>query len=59
MEPNEKPIPPQLIEEVVLFAQKQADQLTREDGREVTLEEEPDLQLPFLLPEEILQITAK
>lgn len=27
-------------------------QLTRSDGRDVQLEEDPDLQLPFLLPED-------
>ena len=29
-----------------------ADELTRTDGREVRLEEDPDLHLPFLLPED-------
>ena len=52
LEPNEKLIPSQLINQVVMFAKEHADQLTREDGREVTLDEDPDLQLPFLLPED-------
>jgi len=29
-----------------------ADDLTKNEGREVQLEEDPDLQLPFLLPED-------
>lgn len=33
-------------------AESTADGLAREDGREVRLEEETDLQLPFLLPED-------
>lgn len=33
-------------------AQSTADELTRSDGRPLLLEEEPDLQLPFLLPED-------
>ena len=49
---REPPIPQELIERVVHMAEENADQLTREDGREVMLEEDPDLQLPFLLPED-------
>ncbi|XP_070568071.1 afadin-like isoform X2 [Ptychodera flava] len=45
-------IPPQLIDSVVAVAQNTADELTRSDGREVKLQEDPDLQLPFLLPED-------
>lgn len=37
---------------VVKVAENTADELTRSDGRDVQLEEEPDLQLPFLLPED-------
>lgn len=33
-------------------AENTADELARSDGREVQLEEDPDLQLPFLLPED-------
>ena len=51
-DPREPPIPQELIERVVIMAEENADQLTREDGREVMLEEDPDLQLPFLLPED-------
>jgi len=37
---------------VVAVAENTADELARSDGREVQLEEDPDLQLPFLLPED-------
>lgn len=33
-------------------AENLADELARSDGREVRLEEEPELALPFLLPED-------
>uniref|UniRef100_A0A8D0GD72 Afadin n=1 Tax=Sphenodon punctatus TaxID=8508 RepID=A0A8D0GD72_SPHPU len=41
-----------LIENVVAVAENTADELARSDGREVQLEEDPDLHLPFLLPED-------
>lgn len=41
-----------LIENVVAVAENTADELARSDGREVQLQEDPDLQLPFLLPED-------
>lgn len=41
-----------LIENVVAVAENTADELARSDGRDVQLEEDPDLQLPFLLPED-------
>ncbi|XP_072218885.1 afadin isoform X15 [Leuresthes tenuis] len=50
--PDEPYIPPELIEHVVAVAENTADELARSDGREVQLEEDPDLQLPFLLPED-------
>ncbi|XP_040925334.2 LOW QUALITY PROTEIN: afadin-like [Betta splendens] len=50
--PEEPPIPPELIDHVVAVAENTADELARSDGREVQLEEDPDLQLPFLLPED-------
>ncbi|MGH0152798.1 UNVERIFIED_CONTAM: hypothetical protein FKN15_023742 [Acipenser sinensis] len=50
--PDEPYIPPDLIENVVAVAENTADELARSDGREVQLEEDPDLQLPFLLPED-------
>ncbi|MBN3314453.1 AFAD protein, partial [Atractosteus spatula] len=50
--PDEPYIPPELIDNVVAVAENTADELARSDGREVQLEEDPDLQLPFLLPED-------
>ncbi|XP_060907585.1 afadin isoform X9 [Labrus mixtus] len=50
--PDEPYIPPELIDHVVGVAENTADELARSDGREVQLEEDPDLQLPFLLPED-------
>ncbi|XP_056675032.1 afadin isoform X32 [Monodelphis domestica] len=50
--PDEPFIPSDLIENVVAVAENTADELARSDGREVQLEEDPDLQLPFLLPED-------
>uniref|UniRef100_A0A3Q3IM78 Afadin, adherens junction formation factor a n=1 Tax=Monopterus albus TaxID=43700 RepID=A0A3Q3IM78_MONAL len=50
--PDEPYIPPELIEHVVAVAENTADELARSDGRDVQLEEDPDLQLPFLLPED-------
>ena len=37
---------------MVVVAESTADELTHSDEREVQLEEDPDLQLPFLLPED-------
>lgn len=42
----------ELTDHVVAVAENTADELARSDGREVQLEEDPDLQLPFLLPED-------
>lgn len=42
----------ELIDHVVAVAENTADELARSDGREVQLQEDPDLQLPFLLPED-------
>ncbi|XP_078504966.1 afadin isoform X3 [Lissotriton helveticus] len=50
--PDEPYIPTDLIERVVSVAENTADELARSDGRDVQLEEDPDLQLPFLLPED-------
>ena len=41
-----------LINNVVAVAENTADELLRNQGQEVTLEEDPQLQLPFLLPED-------
>ena len=51
-EPNEPPIPQNLIDQVVRVAEHMEDEQIRSDGRDVHLEEDPDLQLPFLLPED-------
>ncbi|XP_077874812.1 afadin isoform X1 [Ictidomys tridecemlineatus] len=50
--PDEPFIPTDLIDNVVAVAENTADELARSDGRDVQLEEDPDLQLPFLLPED-------
>ncbi|KAJ8402828.1 hypothetical protein AAFF_G00361420 [Aldrovandia affinis] len=50
--PDEPCVPPELIDSIVGLAESTADELARSDGREVQLEEDPDLQLPFLLPED-------
>ena len=49
---NERSIPRDLIDSVVQIAEETADNLTKGDGKRIQLEEEPDLQLPFLLPED-------
>ena len=41
-----------LIDSVVAVAENTADELIRNQGQDVTLEEDPQLQLPFLLPED-------
>merc|ERR1719193_588414 len=48
----ETPISPELISTIVRVAQSTVDELTRGEGRQVTLEEDWVLQLPFLLPED-------
>ena len=49
---SETPISPELISTIVRVAQSTVDELTRGEGRQVTLEEDWVLQLPFLLPED-------
>ncbi|XP_061430653.1 afadin isoform X6 [Lethenteron reissneri] len=49
---GEPSIPRELIDSVVAMATSTADELAHSDMREVRLEEDPDLQLPFLLPED-------
>ncbi|KAG8189760.1 hypothetical protein JTE90_012933 [Oedothorax gibbosus] len=49
---DEPHIPRELIESVVKVAENTADEQARSEGREVKLEEDSDLQLPFLLPED-------
>lgn len=50
--PEEPLIPHLLIDNIVKVAENNADEMARSDGRDVRLEEDPDLQLPFLLPED-------
>ncbi|XP_064629486.1 afadin-like isoform X2 [Lineus longissimus] len=45
-------VPQDLINRLVSMAENTADELIRSEGREVHLEEDPDLHLPFLLPED-------
>ncbi|CAL1290125.1 unnamed protein product [Larinioides sclopetarius] len=49
---DEPHIPRELIESVVKVAENTADEQARSEGREIKLEEDSDLQLPFLLPED-------
>lgn len=49
---DEPLIPRELIESVVKVAENTADEQARSEGREIKLEEDSDLQLPFLLPED-------
>jgi len=49
---HEAPINNELIETIVRVAQNTVDELTRGEGRQVRLEEDFVLQLPFLLPED-------
>ena len=51
-ERDEPPVSLDLIEKAVSIAERTADQSARIDGDEVNLEEEPELQLPFLLPDD-------
>ena len=49
---GERLISSKLINHVVAAAKSSADELLLADGRDIQLEEDPDLQLPFLLPED-------
>ncbi|XP_043225985.1 afadin-like isoform X3 [Amphibalanus amphitrite] len=49
---DEPAISPDLVENIVRMAEGTSDELARQDGRQVRLEEDRDLQLPFLLPED-------
>ena len=49
---HEAPINKELIDTIVRVAQNTVDELTRGEGRQVRLEEDLVLQLPFLLPED-------
>ncbi|CAB3408768.1 unnamed protein product [Caenorhabditis bovis] len=49
---GEIPCDDDVIDRIVRLAEKQADQLTSEDGQRVTLEEADDLNMPFLIPQD-------
>ncbi|XP_052826944.1 afadin [Octopus bimaculoides] len=51
-EDNEPRIPQSLIDRVVTVARNMADDLAHSDGNEIKVEEDRELQLPFLLPED-------
>ena len=50
--PDEKPISREMIDTIVRVAENTVDEVTNAEGREVTLEEDYVLMLPFLLPED-------
>jgi len=50
--PDEAPINNEMIDTIVRVAENTVDELTRGEGRQVRLEEDFLLQLPFLLPED-------
>lgn len=49
---DEKPISREMIDTIVRVAENTVDEVTNAEGREVTLEEDYVLMLPFLLPED-------
>lgn len=49
---NEPPLNTQLCQNLISIAQKTADEVIKQEGRMLQLEEECDLQLPFLLPDD-------
>ena len=50
--PDENPISKEMIDTIVRVAENTVDEVTNSEGREVRLEEDFVLQLPFLLPED-------
>ncbi|XP_026807778.1 afadin isoform X1 [Rhopalosiphum maidis] len=50
--PDEPRLPHELIDNVVRVAENLADELARSDGREIRLEEEDELMITFVQPEE-------
>ena len=50
--PDEKPISREMIDTIVRVAENTVDEVTSSEGREVRLEEDYVLMLPFLLPED-------
>ncbi|CAG0894654.1 unnamed protein product [Cyprideis torosa] len=51
-EEGEPQVPPEQVDKVVRVCEVSVDELLRADGRPVRLEEEPELSLPFVLPED-------
>ncbi|XP_061651455.1 afadin [Phyllopteryx taeniolatus] len=49
--PNEPRIPADLIDAAVAAAEASADNLIRQEGRDIRMEEDLDLRLPFLMPD--------
>lgn len=49
---GEEPILKELIESIVRLAEIHADVMATQDEASIQLEEEPQLQLPFLLPQD-------
>lgn len=49
---SQEKIPASLVDTAVSMAESVADELTRSDGREVCLEESPDLPLALLIPDD-------
>jgi len=49
---DETPISPDMVDTIVRVAENTVDEMAASEGREVRLEEEPVLRLPFLLPED-------
>ena len=49
---SQEKIPSSLIDTAVSMAKSVADELTRSDGREVCLDESPDLPLALLIPDD-------
>ena len=50
--PNEPPLNQELCNQLLIIAVSTQDRLLKIDGKQIQLEEEADLQLPFLLPED-------
>lgn len=49
---DEPSIPQELIDNIALISENTSDELARQDGRSIQLQEDLELQLPFLLPED-------
>lgn len=49
---NEPPLTPEVINAIVSMAEEKLDELARVEEREIKLEEDNDIRLPFLLPDD-------